>query len=145
MPRPEALHAFPVVTELEIAWGEMDAFGHVNNVVYFRYFEIVRLHYFEQIGFDMSQQQVSPILGAISCRFRLPLRYPDSIVVAARVSEIGTDRFTLDYAIFSQRHQRVAAEGQSTVVAYDYSAARKTPLPTILVQAIEALERSTVS
>jgi acyl-CoA thioester hydrolase len=139
--RPEALQAFPVTTELRVAWGDMDAFGHVNNVVYFRYFEIVRLRYFERIGFDLSRRHISPILGSISCRFRLPLKYPDTIVCGARVSEIGADRFTVDYAIFSREHQRLAAEGQSIVVAYDYAAAHKAALPAVLVRAIQDLER----
>jgi acyl-CoA thioester hydrolase len=139
--RPASLSAYPVWGELPVAWGEMDAFGHVNNVVYFRYFEHVRLHYFERIGFALTRDPVGPILASIGCRYRLPLTYPDTIVAAARVSEIGADRFTMDYAIFSRRHERIAAEGQGTVVSYDYRAARKCALPPALVTAIQALEQ----
>ena len=140
-PGATALAAYPVTVELAVAWGEMDAFGHVNNTVYFRYFEHVRLRYFESVGFALNRDPIGPILASISCRFRWPLSYPDRISVAARVAELGVDRFTMEYAVYSQRHERLAAEGQSVIVCYDYHAARTAALPAELVSAIQRLEQ----
>jgi acyl-CoA thioester hydrolase len=138
------LQEFPVVAAMPIAWGEMDAFGHVNNVVYFRYFENARIEYLRRIGFD-DARHVGPILASTSCRFRRPLTYPDMLQVGVRSTEVGADRFTIEYRLVSERHGEVAAEGAGVVVSYDYQNARKAPLPPEVRQAIEELERRTGS
>lgn len=133
---------FPVVIETPVAWGEMDAFGHVNNVVYFRYFESSRIAYFREMGLEefLDQSGVGPILASINCRFKFPLTFPDIVWVGATVSEIGEDRLTMRHRIVSQRHQRVAAEGEGVVVTYDYQAARKAPIPAAVREAIVRIE-----
>ena len=74
------LAGFPVVVELAVAWGEMDSYRHVNNVVYFRYFENARLEYFRRLDWFEYERQtgVGPILAATQARFRKPLTYPDT-------------------------------------------------------------------
>ncbi len=138
----ELLKAYPVVIEIPVAWGEMDSLGHVNNIVYFRYFESVRMAYFDETGFwrYMEETGVGPILASTQCRFRLPLEYPDTVSVGARVSEVGEDRFPMEYLIVSHRHARVAAEGVGLIVAYDYREKRKAALPDEIRRRIEALE-----
>ena len=71
---------------------------------------------------------------------RTPSGRSDKNATSARVSEIGSDRFTMDCAIYSRRHERIAAEGQSVIVCYDYGAGRKCELPASLVTAIRELE-----
>src|ERR1700723_3482018 len=67
----ELLAGYPVVVELPVAWGEMDFYRHVNNTVYFRYFESARLEYFRRLGWFEYEEQtgVGPILQAASARF----------------------------------------------------------------------------
>ena len=131
---------FPVRVDVPVAWGEMDAFGHVNNVVYFRYFENARIEYLLRIGFADSSA-IGPILASTHCRFRRPLTYPDQLRVGMRVPEIAEDRFTIEYRLVSERLAAVAAEGGGVVVSYDYAQGRKAPLPYEVRQAIEALEK----
>jgi acyl-CoA thioester hydrolase len=121
----------PVTVEIPVAWGEMDAFRHVNNTVYFRYFETARIALFEQVGFAPSEESggVGPILAATDCRFRVPLTYPDTVTTAAWVGDIGEDRFVMKYAVFSHRHEAVAAEGAGTIVSFDYGRGAKAHLP----------------
>ncbi len=138
----ERLAGYPVVIEIPVAWGEMDAFQHVNNIVYLRYFESARIAYFEHIGFAprYAQTAIGPILGSVQCVFKFPLTYPDTVWSAVRIAEVGADRVTMEHLVVSQRHGRVAAEGQGVVVSYDYSVGRKAPLPEELRQRIAALE-----
>lgn len=140
--KPEALRDFPVIVEAPVAWGEMDAFGHVNNIVYFRYFESARIAYFEALGYLelMRDKGVGPILAETHCRFRLPLAYPDQLAIGARAGEILADGFMMHYAVFSQFHQRLAAEGTGRIVSYDYGKKCKTPLPDTLRTRLETLE-----
>ena len=136
---------YPVVIELPVLWGEMDAYRHVNNVVYFRYFESARLEYFRRLGwFEFERTTgIGPILAATRARFRRPLTYPDTISVGARVVEIGDDRFTLDHKIVSHAQQTVVTEGQGTVVTYHHGERRKVPVPEELRERIAALEAKT--
>jgi acyl-CoA thioester hydrolase len=138
----DQLQGFPVVIELRVAWGEMDAFGHVNNVVYFRYFESARIVYFERIRYMelMEQTGVGPILQATQCRYRLPLTYPDTILVGARAHTLEEDRFSMDYKIVSHKLGKVAAEGGGVVVSYDYKRSAKAPIQESLRERIAALE-----
>jgi acyl-CoA thioester hydrolase len=135
---------YPVVIEVPVAWGDMDAQAHVNNTVYFRYFESARIAYFDRIGFrgGPGRAQIGPILGSTHCRFRRPLTYPDTVYVGVRVAEIGTDRLTLEQRIVSRRLGEVAAEGGAVIVCYDYAAGRKALLPDSVRERIVELESS---
>lgn len=142
-PTPEEILApFPVVISLPVVWGEMDAFNHVNNIVYFRYFESARIAYFERLLLLEYQRAhgIGPILGQIGCRFKFPLTYPDTVRVGVRVTEIGADRFVMEHVVVSERHGREAARGEGVAVSYDYAAGRKTALPPEIVARIRALE-----
>lgn len=140
----ELLRDFPVVIEVPVAWGEMDSLQHVNNVVYFRYFESVRMAYFDRLALwdYMRETGTGPILASTSCKFKIPLTYPDTVSVGTTMAEVGDDRCVMRYAVVSHRHGRVAAEGEGVVVAYDYRALRKVALPAEIRARIEALEES---
>lgn len=139
----ELLKIYPVVIELPVAWGEMDALRHVNNIVYFRYFESARMACFTRLGIwdYMDETGIGPILASTACKFRLPLVYPDTVSVGTRISQIESDRFVMHYVVVSHAHAKVAAEGEGLVVSYDYRALRKAPLPDEIKKRIEALEQ----
>jgi acyl-CoA thioester hydrolase len=141
----ERLAQYPVIVRQPVLWGDMDYYRHVNNVVYFRYFENVRLEYFRQMGWFEYEKQtgVGPILAATSARFRRALTYPDDIAIAARVVDIGEDRFSLDHIIVSAAQEAVVTEGTGLVVVYHYGEGRKVPLPAELRRRIEGLEART--
>jgi acyl-CoA thioester hydrolase len=136
------LSDYPVVVDLPVVWGEMDAYGHVNNIVYFRYFETARMAYFERLNAPsfLSRDPLGPILASTSCRFRSPLAFPDQVSVGARTARVDDDRFVMFYAVYSHRLKQVAAEGEGLVVCFDYRENRKAPLPPELKQRISELE-----
>jgi acyl-CoA thioester hydrolase len=141
------LRGFPVVVELSVAWGEMDSYQHVNNVVYFRYFENARLEYFRRMGwFEFeSATGIGPILAATQARFRRPLTYPDTIRVGARIREIGKDRCTMEYRLVSMRLDALAAEGEGTIVSFNYGMNEKVAFPEELRKKIAELESSSAT
>jgi acyl-CoA thioester hydrolase len=140
----ESLAGFPVVIDIPVAWGEMDALRHVNNIVYFRYFESARIAYFEKLRFweFMDQTGVGPILASIQCKFKIPLTYPDTVSVGTRIPSIEQDRFVMEYRAVSHKSQAIAAEGEGVVVSYNYCESKKTPLPEEMKQRILTLEES---
>jgi acyl-CoA thioester hydrolase len=141
------LAGFPVVVVQAVVWGDMDSYRHVNNTVYFRYFENARLEYFRRLRWFEYEDEtgIGPILSATNARFRKPLAYPDTISIGARISSIDVDRVLFDYLIVSHNLNAVAAEGGGTIVSYDYRNGKKVPLPEELRRRIEELEGTQLS
>jgi acyl-CoA thioester hydrolase len=139
----QLLEGYPIVIEFPVAWGEMDAFQHVNNIVYFRYFESARIVYSEKLGLHKHKDQtgIGPILGSTSCRYKIPLTYPDTISVGAKTISVEEDRFTMKYVIVSHRHKKIAAEGEGVVVMYNYREGKKTAIPDVIRQQLTELEK----
>ena len=133
---------FPVTIELPVVWGDMDAFAHVNNSKYFRYFESAHIAYFEKIDFIKFKENlgVGPILSKTSCRFKRALSYPDVVQIGARSTDIEQDRFLIHYRVVSKKHNAVAAEGVAMFVCFDYRKNKKTSLPAELVENINRIE-----
>ncbi len=138
----ELLSSYPVTTTIPVQWGEMDAYGHLNNVVYFRYFESVRILYLRECGLTRSyeEERVGAILHSTNARFRRAVRYPDTVAVGTRVPEVSDDRFVMDYSVVSMEQGAVAAEGRGTVVSYDYEAGRKVEIPDDIGRRIREIE-----
>ncbi len=138
------LEGYPVVIEIPVAWGEMDSLQHVNNIVYFRYFESARMAYFHEIDIwsYMDETGIGPILASTQCKFKIPLSYPDTVSVGTRIINVEEDRFLMKYVVASHQHQRIAAEGEGVIVSYDYRGKKKAPLPQEIKARIEALESS---
>jgi len=137
----EALENFPVVIEIPVQWGEMDAYGHVNNTVFFRFFESARIAFLERCGFLQSYDElnIGAILHSTSCRFRRPLFYPDTVLVGARADTIDSDRFVMEYRVVSTAQNEVAADGEGTVVSFDYGQRSKVELPQMVRDGLKAL------
>jgi acyl-CoA thioester hydrolase len=133
---------YPLVIQQDLIWGDMDAFGHVNNKVYFRYFEDARMAYFYRIGVHQQNEQVgvAPILAATNCNFRRPLDYPDRIHVAARSHVLSARKIRMEYVVFSEKLGAIAADGEGLVVYYDYGNGKSCEIPQAIVSAIHDLE-----
>ena len=122
---------YPYTMEGRVEWADMDAFQHVNNTIYLRYFERVRMELMRDCGVMdyLEKHNQGPILASTDCRFKLPLAYPDPILIGTRIEEIGEDSFVMAYAVYSVNAERIAAEGSGRIVYYDYSAGGKAPIP----------------
>jgi len=129
--------------DIPVAWGEQDAFGHVNNVVYFRYFESVRMLFLERIGVLRShaEDQVGVILASTTCDFLKPVVWPQRLTVRTGCSHIGTTSFTMDYLITDEADEPVA-KGTSVQVMYDYNRACKMRVTEEVRKAIDKLQLS---
>lgn len=131
-------YSFNVIRDVE--WDDMDAFQHVNNKVYFRYFEKIRIDYFEAKGLLnlMEEQQLGPILASTQCRFKVPLTYPDQVVIGTYLTDFESDRFLMKYAVYSLQHNRIAAEGDGAIVCYDYKEGKKAHIPEAIFESLKS-------
>lgn len=134
--------AFPVQVKLPVQWGEMDAFGHVNNTVYFKYFETARLAYFNEVGVmqDMQSKQIGPILAETNAQFKRALKFPDQIMVGANVLESQEFGFLMQYGVYSEQQQTITTLGSGRIVMVDYNSGQKVKPSNQLLQAIEDLQ-----
>jgi acyl-CoA thioester hydrolase len=134
---------YPVAVDIAVRWGDMNARVHVDNVVYFQYFEIARIAYLDRIGMPApgpAWREFGWVLGSTCCRYLAPVTYPDTLAVGARVGVLGEDRVLMEYRASSKRLDRVVAEGEAVLVAYDFEAGRATRIRDDTREAILALE-----
>jgi acyl-CoA thioester hydrolase len=138
----ELLAGFPVIVEQNVVWGDMDAYQHVNNAVYFRYFENARVEYFRRLDWFAFEEAtgIGPILAATQARFRRPLTYPDAIAIGARLLNLQEDRFDLEHKIVSRAQATVVTTGHGTIVTYHHAHGKKVPMPEELRKRILSLE-----
>ena len=140
----ELLKDFTFVVDLKIEWGDMDALQHVNNIEYFKYFQVARIAYFEKINSDseFGETPIPLILASTQCKFIYPLTFPDTVSVGVRVDAMADQYFTMKYAVVSDKHQRLAAIGDAKVVMFDYVNNKKTSVPDEIRKTIIDLEES---
>jgi len=98
--------------------------------------------YLERSGMKalMQNSGVGPILAAVSCNFRLQLQYPDTVHVGVRIGRLGGSSFTMEHAVYSVSQQAIAADGDSTMVVFDYQNNRPRRISDDLRAAAERAE-----
>lgn len=142
----ELLQDYPVVTPCPVDWGHMDAFQHVNNIIFFRYFENARIAYGMRIGIteDLETLGIGPILGHTECKYIRPLFFPDTALTGARMAGWKDSEMLMEYKIVSETRNEVVAVGTSLGVFYHYREQTRVDLPDKLVARMDALEGRTV-
>lgn len=133
----------PIRIEIPVAWGEQDAFGHLNNVVYFRYMESVRMHFLERVGILRSHAEtgIGVLLASTTCDFKKPVHWPQRLTIATECTGIGTTSFTMTYSITDEDGTEVAT-GTSVQVMFDYHSATKVEVPEAVRTAIAELREA---
>lgn len=122
---PEALLKYPYIYNQAVAWGEMDAFNHLNNVVYYRYAESARIEYLRL--FNLFNAETIMVLAQSSCQYLAPVTYPDTLQIGVRSKSIGTSSLTVEYVYFSTAQQKVVAKAEAVMVRLDSKAQGKAP------------------
>ena len=113
-----------------IRWGDMDAMGHVNNTIYFRYMEIARLDWLFKVGAGTSREGQGPVIVNAFCNFLRQLEFPGEVRVTMFVANPG--RSSVESYNTLERIDEpgvVYAEGGARMVWTDYAAKRSAPMP----------------
>lgn len=136
---------FRVITNIQVQWGEMDAYRHVNNVNYVRWGETARIDYLKALGFvglKPEKMAYAPVLGFQSVKYIVPVVYPDQIKIGTTIEELKDDRIILKSYYFSKEQKRLVAIKTHEVVFFDYNSGSKIMVPQEVKIAIEELESS---
>jgi len=118
---------------MDVRWGDMDAMGHVNNTVYFRYIETARIAWLEQIGALPDPRGVGPVLINARCSFLKQLKYPAQIEVTSFAAAPGRSSFEVSHEIrivdADGQAGALHAEGAAKIVWVDFEVEKSVPLP----------------
>ncbi len=118
---------------MPIRWGDMDAMGHVNNTVYFRYIETARIAWLEQVGALPDPTSEGPVIVNAHCSFLKQLTYPGEIEVSTWVGPPGRSSFEVTHEIRllgpDGQAGALHAEGGARVVWVEFRAEKSKPLP----------------
>lgn len=126
---------------LPIDWAELDLYGHVNNVAYYRYMQAARIAYCESIGLTSLNEpgRLSFILAASECHYKKKLFFPGNIEIESHVTAINNTSFHLEHFIYDQ-HGDLAAQGKDILVIYDYEQNYKISITPEIRKSIETME-----
>lgn len=110
-----------------ISWGEMDLFGHLNNVHYFRYLEDARIAFLDQLNF-FSHKLYCVILKN-ECEYKCSVEYPDQLITKSYVTHVGNTSFCMLFEVFSEQQDKVVAIGKSVIVIVEPEKMQKAAMP----------------
>lgn len=134
---------FPVLIQMPVQWGEQDAFGHVNNIHFLRWFESARIAYLMACGARMTSDSIGPILASVHCDYKKQIKFPDTVTVSAGLIKIGHSSITLEHRLWSEHQQQLlAASGHSVVVMFDYQAQKVVPVSSDIRASIARIQQT---
>jgi acyl-CoA thioester hydrolase len=129
---------FGFVHPIDVRFRDCDSMGHVNNAVYYTYFEQCRLMHWRSLT-DGGNPLTPIIVAHTECDYRSPAKFGDRLEVRTGIDTIGRSSVTMSYEIAHQDTGRIVAEGKAVLVSYDYQAGKPRPFPD---EARELLERA---
>jgi acyl-CoA thioester hydrolase len=117
-------------TPLQVRFRDTDAFGHVNNAVFFTYIELARIRYLlDVLQADRPFDRLPLILARVELDFRSPIMFGEDVEVETQVDRIGRSSIAMSHRMTAGDERRLVGEAQSVLVTYDYAAARPIPVP----------------
>lgn len=139
-PAPLPASAFAHFTAITTRWIDNDAYGHINNVVYYEYFDTaVNAFLIAQGALDIAKSGVIGLVAETRCNYFKPIAFPDAIRAGLRVGLLGTSSVTYEIGIFRGHDDLAAAQGHLVHVYVDRASGRPVPLPEPLKRAVATL------
>ena len=131
---------------IEVRFRDCDAMGHVNNAVYFTYFEQARIVLADTLGLRRSLEQagLGLILAHASCDYRAQVVFGDTVDIGVAVTAIGRSSFTGEYEIRRVKDDSVVATGKSVQVVFDYTAGKTIVIPDVFREKLESIQTQIV-
>jgi len=137
---PERRDGFAHMLLLQTRWMDNDAYGHVNNVVYYSYFDtLVNRWLIDEGGLDIVRSPVIGFAVETSCRFHRPFAYPESIEACLRVGHLGTSSVRYEIGLFGAGEQEARADGHFVHVFVERASKRPAPIPPRIRASFEHL------
>lgn len=121
---------FGHTTSVQVRFRDIDAFGHVNNAVFFSYVELARIRYLlDVLEIEADFSTLPLILARVELDFRAPIYFGDDLEVGTRVDRIGRSSFGMRHRVTAGSERRLVADVDTVLVTYDYAAERPIRVP----------------
>jgi len=141
-PAPLAVSAFPHVLPITTRWMDNDVYGHVNNVVYYSFFDtVVNRYLIEQGALDFTNGTVIGLVVETKCNYFRPLAFPDAVRAGLRVTHQGSSSVRYEVGLFRNEEDTACAQGHFVHVYVDRASGRPVPLPDVLRKALAPLQQ----
>lgn len=139
-PQPAARGDYRAFRPITTRWMDNDAYGHVNNVVYYSWFDtVVNAYLIEHGALDVQRGQTIGLVVETHCNYFAPLEFPQTVEGGLRVASIGTSSVRYEVGLFGQGEPLTAARGHFVHVYVDRETRRPAPLPDKLLAVLETL------
>jgi acyl-CoA thioester hydrolase len=139
-PRPQARDAYRVFRSISTRWMDNDAYGHINNVVYYSWFDTaVNAYLIEQGALDVQAGSTIGLVVETQCNYFAPLAFPQAVEAGIRVAHIGQSSVRYEVGVFAQAQPLTAAHGHFVHVYVDRLSRRPAPLPDSLQSVLRKL------
>jgi len=133
---------YPHFLTIPTRWMDNDIYGHVNNVIYYSYFDtVINKYLIEAGGLDIHDGGVIGIAVESLCRFHRSLAFPDLVEAGLRIGRLGTSSVRYEIGLFRAGDEPPAATGHFVHVFVEREGRRPTPIPPLLRHALEKLVR----
>ena len=140
-PQPEPRHAYKAFRTIGTRWMDNDAYGHVNNVVYYSWFDTaVNAHLIEQGALDIHHGATIGLVIETQCNYFAPVEFPQTVEAGLRVAHMGKSSVRYEVGLFVQGQPLTAAKGHFVHVYVDRATRRPAPLPEKLTTVLESLK-----
>lgn len=137
---PQVRSAFRVFRDIPTRWADNDVYGHVNNVVYYSWFDTaVNAYLIEQGALDIHQGETIGLVVETQCNYFSSLAFPQTVQAGIRVTKLGTSSVRYEIGLFAQDEALSAAVGHFVHVYVDKTSRRPCVLPAALRAALEPL------
>lgn len=131
---------YPAARELTTRWMDNDVYGHVNNVIYYSFFDtVVNQHLIESGALDIHAGAVIGLVVETHCAYAAPIQFPDRVTAGLRVARVGASSVRYEIGLFRNDDDEACAEGWFVHVYVDRENRRPTALPADLRAVVEAL------
>jgi acyl-CoA thioester hydrolase len=137
---PEPRHAYPFFSRITTRWMDNDLYGHINNVVYYSFFDTaVNTYLIERGALDIHGGGVIGLVVETHCNFFAPLQYPEMVEAGLRVARVGASSVRYEIGLFADAATSSAASGYFLHVYVDRATRRPVALPAALLAALAPL------
>ena len=141
-PQPETRSAYAHFLRITTRWMDNDVYGHINNVVYYSYFDtVVNGYLIAERALDIEKSEVIGLVVETGCKYFAPVTFPDAVHAGLRVAHLGTSSVRYEIGLFRNDDDGASAQGHFVHVYVDRTSRKPVPLPAAMRAALERILR----
>ncbi len=124
-------------TEIEVRFSDIDAYGHVNNALFFTYFETARFKFFKEHLFDSKDDKMLFLIAKAECEYKKPIDLSDKVFITVKIGNMGKSSFVLHYNLHNEE-KGTFATGKTTIVCYNSKTQKTEKIPDSVLKLAES-------